>query len=352
MLKNILIYHVGQLGDTLVSIPAINAIKAKHQNCRIVLLTDKHPEKKYVSSWDVLKITSHIDQVVFYDPSKISQFKYLFSFLKTIKAINPTDIYNLVLRINLRSKWRDYLFFKIILGAKNYTDVDIIKYPPLKDMDGKLVNLSPQWLRLLKKVDRASNIDQIQLPIHEKSLKSLELLLDDHLFESGKLRIVFGPGSKMSSKCWPEESFIELGIRLINAYPNLEILIVGGSEDYKVAKSLLESWNMSNANNYCGKLSIGESAELIRKCDMYIGNDTGTMHLAAMAGIMCVAIFSARDYPGLWEPFGDQHITIRKNIKCAGCMLASCSEYDNACLKLIGVDEVFSAVVSKLSTNA
>jgi len=334
-----------------VSFPAINAIRKRHQNCKIVLLTDKHPEKKYVSSWDVLKTTPYIDQVVFYNPSKILQVKYLFDLIKIMRAINPTDIYNLVLRINLKSKWFDYLFFKIILGAENYINIDIIKYPPLKDINGKIASLPPQWLRLLKKIDKVSHIDQIQLPIHENSLISLESSFGGRVFELDKLRIAFGPGSKMSSKCWPVKSFMELGLKLINTYPNIEILIVGSSEDYKVAKNLLESWNMSSANNYCGKLTISESAELIRKCDIYIGNDTGTMHLAAMVGVMCIAIFSARDYIGLWEPFGDQHIIMRKNIKCAGCMLTTCIEHDNACLKLISVDEVFSVVVKRLSKN-
>ena len=103
-MKNILIYHVGQLGDTLVSFPAINAIKAKHQNSNIILLTDKHSEKNYVSSWDVLKITPYIDQVIFYEPSKISKFSYIYGLIKELRDINPSEIYSLVLRVNLKSK--------------------------------------------------------------------------------------------------------------------------------------------------------------------------------------------------------------------------------------------------------
>ncbi len=350
-MKKILIYHIGQLGDTLVSIPAINAIRVRHQNCHIVLLTDKHSGKNYVSSWDVLKITPYIDQVVFYNPSNISKFKYIYSLIKELRSINPSDIYNLVLRINSKSKWRDYLFFKTLFGSANYTDLDIINYPPLKNIDGKLLRLSPQWKRLLETVGSAANVEQIQLPVHEESLKSIEKKLDKIDFDLDKLRIVIGPSSKMPSKCWPEESFLNLGFKLIKEYENLELLIVGGSEDYKLAHNLLTSWGMSDAKNYCGKLSIGESAELIRKCDMYIGNDTGIMHLSAMVGTFCVTIFSARDYPGLWEPFSNNHISIRKNIKCAGCMLSKCSEHDNACLKLISVDEVFSKATKKLSAN-
>ena len=350
-MKKILIYHVGQLGDSLVSIPAINAIKQKHQNCYVVLLTDKHIGENYVSSWDVLKITPYIDQVVFYEPSKILKLKYLYFLIKELRAIRPSDIYNLVLRVNIKSKWRDYLFFKTLFIFANYTSMDIIKYPPLKNNDGNLIHSTPQWKRLVEKVGSVNNLAKTQLPIHQESLSNIEKKLDKSDTDFNKLRIVIGPSSKMPAKCWPEKSFLDLGFKLIKNYQNIEILIVGGQEDYQLAGNLLKSWGMSDLKNYCGKLTIGESAELIRRCDMYIGNDTGIMHLAAMVGTSCVTIFSSRDYPGLWEPFGNNHISIRKNIDCAGCMLSECNKYENACLKLTSVDEVFSETTKILSMN-
>jgi len=350
-MKNILIYHVGQLGDTLVLFPAINAIKAKYQNSNIILLTDKHSEKNYVSSWDVLKITPCIDQVIFYEPNKISKFSYIYGLIKELRGIKPSEIYNLVLRVNLKSKWRDHLFFKILFSSSKYIDMDVINYPPLKNNNNTLDYITPQWQRIVNKVGKDEKISKIQLPIHGESYKSLEVKLKRNNFNTNKLRIVIGPNSKMPSKCWPEESYLDLGFRLIEKYDNLELLIIGGSEDYQLADNLLKLWGMKEAQNYCGKLSIGESAELIRKCDIYIGNDTGVMHLAAMTGTFCLAIFSARDYPGLWEPFGDDHISIRKNIDCAGCILLECNEFENACLKLISVDEVFLLATKFLSSD-
>ena len=316
-MKNILIYHVGQLGDTLVLFPAINAIKAKYQNSNIILLTDKHSEKNYVSSWDVLKITPCIDQVIFYEPNKISKFSYIYG----------------------------------LFSSSKYIDLDVINYPPLKNNNNTLDYITPQWQRIVNKVSKDEKISKIQLPIHGESYKSLEVKLKRNNFNTNKLRIVIGPNSKMPSKCWPEESYLDLGFRLIEKYDNLELLVIGGSEDYQLADNLLKLWGMKEAQNYCGKLSIGESAELIRKCDIYIGNDTGVMHLAAMTGTFCLAIFSARDYPGLWEPFGGDHISIRKNIDCAGCMLLECNEFENACLKLISVDEVFLLATKFLSSD-
>lgn len=86
-----------------------------------------------------------------------------------------------------------------------------------------------------------------------------------------------------------------------------------------------------------------ESAAVLKRSRGYLGNDTGTMHLAAMVGVPCVALFSARDYPGQWEPYGHGHAVLRHETDCAGCMLEVCHERGNECLRLISEEEVFEA---------
>jgi ADP-heptose:LPS heptosyltransferase len=87
---------------------------------------------------------------------------------------------------------------------------------------------------------------------------------------------------------------------------------------------------------------------MLERCALYVGNDTGTMHLAASVGTPCVAIFSARDNPGKWEPTGPGHIVLRHEVPCAGCMLETCVDNDLECLKAISVDEVLAAIGGRL----
>jgi heptosyltransferase III len=347
-LKKILIYHIGQLGDTLVTIPAIDAIKLKHQNCSITLLTDKHSEKKYVNSWEVLKLTSNIDKVVFYDPSQIFKLHYLIKLIKRLRDIRPSYVYNIVLRANIKNKWRDYLFFKFLFTFSKYSALDIVQYPINKSKGLKI--MPPQWQRILEQVGSSEQIKKIQLGSDKDSLIGLEKKLAGYNFSSSKRRFIIGPSSKMPSKCWDSKSFVELGFKLIEEFNTPDLLILGGLEDRNLANDLLSEWGM-NDNNFCGELSLGESAELIRQSDIYIGNDSGIMHLSAMVGTPCVSIFSGRDYPGLWEPFGSNNISIRKDINCSGCMLSECLQNKNACLNLIAVNEVFSAVIKILSID-
>jgi ADP-heptose:LPS heptosyltransferase len=80
------------------------------------------------------------------------------------------------------------------------------------------------------------------------------------------------------------------------------------------------------------------------------------MHLAAAVGLPCVALFSARDEAGKWEPMGNPigspHHVLRKQVPCAGCMLVRCEAQDRLCLRLIAVDEVLEAAESVLQFRA
>ena len=157
---------------------------------------------------------------------------------------------------------------------------------------------------------------------------------------AGKMAVAFGPGSKMPCKKWPVERFAEVGRFLTDK--GMFPVIFGGPQDRKLADSLLKNWNGMGLN-LCG-VSIAESAEGLRRCAFYVGNDTGTMHLAATVGLKCVAIFSARDAPGRWHPIGTGHIILRGQVPCEGCMLTRCNKEVTECLDMIRVEHVTVAI--------
>ena len=68
-MPSILIYRTGQLGDTLVSLPAIQAIREGFPRHALILLTDRHARAELVSSWEILKATGLIQRVIFYTPA-------------------------------------------------------------------------------------------------------------------------------------------------------------------------------------------------------------------------------------------------------------------------------------------
>jgi ADP-heptose:LPS heptosyltransferase len=67
------------------------------------------------------------------------------------------------------------------------------------------------------------------------------------------------------------------------------------------------------------------------------------MHLAATAGVPCVAVFSSREWPGMWFPYGVKQKVFRSEIECEGCALMECVEKRNECLNRIPADAVRAA---------
>ena len=95
---------------------------------------------------------------------------------------------------------------------------------------------------------------------------------------------------------------------------------------------LLERWG--RGYNAAGALGIRSGLAAMKQCRFFIGNDTGTMHMAAAVGLPCVAVFSARGtVPGLWYPLGQGHQVFRTTIDCEGCGLVECLERGNECIQ-------------------
>jgi ADP-heptose:LPS heptosyltransferase len=160
--------------------------------------------------------------------------------------------------------------------------------------------------------------------------------------------IGIGPGSKWPSKVWPEERFAEVGKKLIGEL-GLYPIVLGGPEDAALAARLVKTWG--SGANAAGALDIRPAAAALTHCRLYVGNDTGTMHLAAAVGTPCGAVFSAQDWPGRWYPYGMGHTVLRRRVACEGCLLQVCEREGLRCLKEISVDEVLSACREVLSKH-
>lgn len=84
---------------------------------------------------------------------------------------------------------------------------------------------------------------------------------------------------------------------------------------------------------------------------MYLGSDTGTMHMAAAMGTPCVAIFNAKDAPGQWHPCGNGHKILRTAPPCEGCGMDICPKPVTTCLDDITVDDVLRACECVLASR-
>ena len=343
MARTVLVFRVGQLGDTLIALPAIDAIRRRHPDDRLVLLTDRHPpDRKHVSSWEVLGPTGWFDSVLHYRPVRGAWRQALtgLRLLARLRALKPGVIYDLAPERTPRQIRRDRLFMRLVGATRYHASAPLPTRGP--GPDGGLPRLEPEWKRLLGIVGALPEAAPFRLAAPEEARRRVRRLFEDRGIEKDVALLAIAPGSKMPAKRWPVERFREAGQRLLSEAAGLEVIVVGGEEDASLGDALCREWG-ERAHNFAGALSVYESAAALERCRGYLGNDTGAMHLAAMVGVPCVALFSARDHPGRWEPYGPGHTVLRHETDCAGCRLEVCSERGNECLRLIGVEEACAA---------
>jgi heptosyltransferase-3 len=158
-------------------------------------------------------------------------------------------------------------------------------------------------------------------------------------------------GTKVQAKDWGRENWRMLLARLARALPEYALLLVGAAEESEASEFAADGWRSAGggvAVNLCGKLTPRESAAAISFARIFIGHDSGPMHLAAAVQVPCVAIFAARNIPRVWFPFGEQHRVIYHRVDCMGCGLETCIVEGKKCILSITVDEVMSAVAEVL----
>jgi ADP-heptose:LPS heptosyltransferase len=112
----------------------------------------------------------------------------------------------------------------------------------------------------------------------------------DHLLAnlSTKMLIAFCPGAGKVNRQWPPDRFIELGQKLKNVF-DASFIIIGGVNDIPVGKYIQKALGPEMID-YTGKTTLRQTVALLKRCHLYVGNDTGSMHLAAAMGVPVVEI--------------------------------------------------------------
>ncbi|MGQ9847917.1 MAG: glycosyltransferase family 9 protein, partial [Bacteroidales bacterium] len=242
------------------------------------------------------------------------------------------------------------IFFKYICGIHQIVGLkeshtNLVR----RKSNGYLVKSLKDSEKFIRIVERYHNVkferpQGCLLPINNKVVSSVDNILKNVQNEISKTSniVCMGIGTKMPAKKWFLERYTEIANRLIEQ-KNVFLIFLGSKEESNEIESLIANLHQKNrVLNLAGKTSVIESAEILRRCSLYFGNDTGTMHLAATVGTKCVTIFSSRGIIGRYEPYGNGHINIIKRINCEGCYLEVCVEKNMECLRQIEVEEVWN----------
>jgi hypothetical protein len=160
---------------------------------------------------------------------------------------------------------------------------------------------------------------------------------------AGRAFIAVSVGAKVDVKDWEDARWRPLLAELARRYPAHGLVALGSADETARCETLCAAWH-GRFVNACGKLAVRGSGAVLARCAVFIGHDSGPMHLAAAAGARCVAIFASRNLPGEWFPSGHGHRVLYRAMSCQGCQRDVCKDRQKACIRSITVDEVLDAV--------
>lgn len=150
---------------------------------------------------------------------------------------------------------------------------------------------------------------------HEQQV--VEIFLRGSAYHGDKsLVAIHAGGHYFVRKRWPIANFIEV-IRFFITELGLQVVLVGGQED--VEDSLIIKSMIPSIISAVGMLKLAETAALLKKCCLFIGNDSGPLHLAAALNVPTIGLFGPTA-PSQFYPYKPpNHNFIYKNLSCSPC---------------------------------
>jgi predicted lipopolysaccharide heptosyltransferase III len=328
-MRNILIIKLRYIGDVLLATPTVRAIKTARPDVRVTMLVNRGTE-------DVLSGNPDMDEIVILDKESLAEQWQLIAGLRRRRfdtVIDLTDgdraaflswISGAPVRIgfNDEHRWRGRCYTQVVQpapGVRHRIDRDLEALKPLSIQAGS---------------------KDLQLWLMPEEANSADQLLDQLGVQRSQSIVILQPGARYWFKAWPSERFAELADRLTSQY-GCQVLIGGSRQESDLAEQIRQMAK-SRPIIMAGRTTIKQFAAIAKKSALFVGNDSGAMHIASAVGTPVVALFGPSS-PVEWGPRGGATEVIYKGLDCRTCFHPICHRGEQNCMKLIAVDEVMSA---------
>lgn len=305
------------LGDAVMSVPAVRAIKRGRPDLRLAILT---PAKLA----DLWRSVPEVDEVIAIQKGesvfavarklRAGNFEAAVIFPNSIRTALEPWLAGIPRRVGYPGHRRAWLLNQIFREKKKKKPE-----PPRHQVN--------DYLRLAEFI--GAEVDD--LPLTPRPVRA----------PGASLKIGVVPGAEYGpAKRWLPERFREVMDKFSPA-EGCEWTLFGVAKDMEIAETIAKDYT-GRLSNRVGQTSLRELIEELRTCDALLTNDTGTMHLAAMLGVPVVAIFGSTE-PALTGPLGEQHRVLRQHVECSPCFLRECP-IDFRCMASVTVEQAVAAL--------
>jgi heptosyltransferase-2 len=324
----ILVRSSNWLGDAVMSVPAVRAIKNGRPDAHVTVAAPA----KIAPMW---KLIPEVDAIIALPDDSLPPVVRLFRqrmpfdvailFPNSLRVALESWLSGIPRRVGYRGHWRSWLVNQIVSVPR--------KPQPPEHHSLRFLRIAAECGAEVLDAERST----LKVQIHCGNQQST--------INHQPLKIGLCPGAEYGpAKRWLPERFAEAAAK-ISAQSSAQWILLGMKKDAAIGAQI-ETTIGEHCVNRIGQTTLDQLIDELRQCRLLLTNDTGTMHLATLLGVPVVAIFGSTE-PRLTGPLGNGHIVLRHHVECSPCFLRECP-IDFRCMKTVTAQEVGDAVLSML----
>jgi len=333
IINNILIRATNWVGDAVMTIPALEAVRENFPKSRITVLArpwvatvfENHPAVN-----DLLIYQKHdglIDNIsemrILINKVRKNKYDLAILFQNAFEAALIAYLGGVKSRLGFDSDGRGFLLTHAIKRTDKIFAVHQVEY----------------YLSILKSAGLKAESRNPVLNIAKKDSTKADDLLKLNGISRNDFLLGLGPGAIFgNAKRWPVERFAKIGDLAAEKW-DAKVIIMGSKKEKEIGTSMTGLMRHKPVD-LCGATSLGEAMGIIDRCNLFVTNDSGLMHIAAALGIPTLAIFGSTDHVAT-GPRGVKTKIIKHNIDCSPCLKPECPT-DFKCMLSIEVEEVWN----------
>lgn len=331
-IRKILVRSTNWVGDTVMMMPSLGALKKAFSHAQttvlanpmVVALLENHPA---------------VDRTMTIDKGK----GFLSSFKECMGVISWLRGERFDLAVLFQNAFE--AAFLAYMGGVRYIvgyDTDgrglLLTHKVIRDRDILSVHQVEYFLGLVEAMGWPAEEREPVLYIDDEDMKSTSLMLSSFGIEDNCLVVGLNPGALYGpAKRWPEDRFAVIGDWAVERW-GARVLLLGSLSEKEVG-SRVAHYMKTNPTDLCGRTTLGQAMALIRRCNFFLTNDSGLMHVAAAFDIPMVAIFGPTN-PVATGPVSRNARIVRGSVNCSPCLKEACP-YDHTCMLSIDPEEVW-----------
>ena len=331
--RRILIRAANWVGDAVMTTPVIRAVRKNFPGSRITVLAKPWVVPVYGSN-------PHVDEIMVYDTA--GRHKMGIGTLRLAADIRRRQFDLAILLQNAFEAALLVFLAGVPLRVGYNTDARTLLLKPSVRLDPALrkKHLIDYYLGILTGAGLETDGRRMDLFISPADQAAGDQLISQTKVSFSGRMVGVNPGATGgTAKRWFPDRYATLCRRLAEKY-DTRVLIFGGPADRALGEEIVAA-AQGCCINMAGRTTLGQAFALIRRCDLFVTNDSGLMHAAATLNVPQVAVIGSTD-PVATAPDSAASTLIREPVPCSPCLKNDCPT-DHACMDRITVDRVFAA---------